>query len=233
MSSTVVRLSRSLIGLHQRGQRLASSSSSSSGVDGTSSSSSPPSSVSEGPPDHYVWSLEGVGAPRIAPDVFVAPGTSILGRVTIGAKSSIWYNCVLRGDVQQISIGEETNIQDGSVIHVARNNAKGVELPTVIGNQVTVGHMVLLHACTLEDLSFVGMKSTVMDGAVVKSGAMVAAGSLVTPGKVIPSGQLWGGQPARFMRDMTEKEKLFLPVSATKYAELGLMHRKHLREHKG
>jgi len=175
------------------------------------------------------WSLDGIGCPRVGENVFLAPSSSVVGDVTVGSKSSVWYNCVLRGDVNEIRIGEESNIQDGTVIHVARNNSKGLALPTLIGNQVTVGHMAILHACTLEDLSFVGMGTTVMDGALVKKGAMIAAGSLVTPGKVVPTGQLWGGRPAKYMRDLTQKETDFLPVSAAKYAELAKVHIKQLR----
>mmetsp|Transcript_6803 Transcript_6803/g.14241 ORF Transcript_6803/g.14241 Transcript_6803/m.14241 type:complete len:209 (+) Transcript_6803:315-941(+) len=175
------------------------------------------------------FSYENGAVPRVGPNVFLAPTSAVVGNVTIGKNSSIWYNCVLRGDVNEIRIGEETNIQDGTVIHVAKNNAKGVALPTVIGDRVTVGHMALLHACTLEDLSFVGMAATVMDGAVVKKGAMIAAGSLVTPGKEVPSGQLWGGRPAKYMRDLTQNEKDFLPVSAAKYAQLARTHILHTK----
>lgn len=93
------------------------------------------------------WMLEGIGKPEFDPaTVFIAPSASVVGNVTIGSRSSVWYNCVLRGDVNQISIGEESNIQDGTVVHVARNNAQKASLPTKIGNQVTVGHMALLHA---------------------------------------------------------------------------------------
>ena len=120
-----------------------------------------------------IWALRGL-SPTLGSNVFVAPSSSVIGKVIIGSNSSIWYNCVLRGDVNEIRIGEETNIQDGSVIHVARNNSKGVALPTVIGNKVTVGHMALLHACTLEDLSFVGMAAVVMDGAVLKTGKVIS-----------------------------------------------------------
>src|SRR5690606_27614238 len=123
------------------------------------------------------------------------------GDVTVGAETGIWFGCVLRGDVDRIRIGARTNIQDGTVVHVSHRDG-----PTVIGDEVTVGHLALLHACTLEDRSFVGMKACVMDGAVVESGAMVAAGALVTPGKRVPSGQLWAGSPARPMRDLTEAE---------------------------
>ena len=174
------------------------------------------------------WALEGVGRPSLGAGVFIAPSASVVGDVKIGDGSNVWYNCVLRGDVNQISVGERTNIQDGTVIHVAKNNAQGRSLNTTIGNDVTVGHAALLHACTLEDLSFVGMNAVVMDGAKVSTGAMLAAGSLLTPGKVVPSGELWGGRPAKYMRDLTKKEREFLPVSAEKYAELARVHMENL-----
>src|ERR1700722_17636607 len=118
--------------------------------------------------------------PTIDPDAFIAEGAVVIGDVHIGSKSNIWFGCVVRGDVNYIRIGERTNIQDGSVIHVTRKTG-----PTVIGSGITIGHNVLLHACTLEDDCFIGMHATIMDGAVVESGAWVAAGALVTPNKRI------------------------------------------------
>jgi gamma-carbonic anhydrase len=153
--------------------------------------------------------------PRIGSNVFIAPNVPVIGDVEIGDESSVWFNCVLRGDVNDIKIGKRTNIQDGTVIHVS-NSLQG----TYIGDDVTVGHMALLHACTIGDGAFVGMMACVMDGATVESGAMVAAGALVTPGKTVPAGQLWGGSPARFMREMTDKEKEYLPWSAQHYVRL-------------
>ncbi len=139
--------------------------------------------------------------PRIADDVFVAHGAVIVGDVEIGRQSSIWFNCVLRGDLNVIRVGARTNIQDGTVVHIDSR-----EFSTTIGDDVTIGHMALVHACTLEDRCFVGMGAMVMDGAVVETGAMVAAGALVTPGKRVPSGELWGGRPARRMRALTDED---------------------------
>jgi carbonic anhydrase/acetyltransferase-like protein (isoleucine patch superfamily) len=153
--------------------------------------------------------------PKIGPRVWLAAGAQVIGDVEIGEDAGIWYNCVIRGDVNNIKIGARTNIQDGTVIHVS-STLQG----TYIGADVTVGHMALLHACTVEDAAFIGMKACVMDGAYVESGAMVAAGALVTPGKRVPAGQLWGGSPARFMRDLTEEEKAYIPYSAKHYVEL-------------
>src|SRR5579862_8374386 len=121
--------------------------------------------------------------PTIAPDAFIAPNAVVVGDVHIGRESSVWFGCAMRGDVHLIRIGDRTNIQDGTVIHVTR-----VTGPTHIGSGVTVGHCALLHACRLEDYSFVGMRATVMDDAVVESGAWVAAGALVPPRKRIPKG---------------------------------------------
>ena len=152
---------------------------------------------------------------KIHPSVFVAENAVIIGDVEIGEESSVWYNCVLRGDVNDIKIGARTNIQDGTVIHVS-STTQG----TYIGNDVTVGHMALLHACTIGDRAFIGMKACVMDDAVIEDEAMVAAGALVTPGKRVPKHQLWGGSPARFMRDLTEEEICFLQFSADRYVKV-------------
>ena len=153
--------------------------------------------------------------PTIDLSTFVAETAVIIGDVTLGAESSIWYGCVLRGDVNNIIIGARTNIQDGTVIHVS-STTQG----TYIGDDVTVGHMALLHACTIGNRAFIGMKACVMDDAVVEDEAMVAAGALVTPGKRVPKHQLWGGSPARFMRDLTSEEIEFLQFSADRYVKL-------------
>jgi carbonic anhydrase/acetyltransferase-like protein (isoleucine patch superfamily) len=153
--------------------------------------------------------------PKLAADVWIAPTASVIGDVEIGPGSGIWFGCVLRGDVHDIRIGARTNIQDGTVIHV---NHAGPG--THIGDDVTVGHMALIHACTLETGSFVGMKACVMDEAVVEQGAMVAAGALVTPGKRVPAGQLWAGSPAVYRRDVTDKELAGFASTAERYAGL-------------
>jgi carbonic anhydrase/acetyltransferase-like protein (isoleucine patch superfamily) len=153
--------------------------------------------------------------PKIHKDAFVAENAAIIGDVEIGADSGIWYGCTLRGDVNDIKIGARTNIQDGTVIHVS-SSTQG----TYVGDDVTVGHMALLHACTIGDLAFIGMKACVMDDAIVEPRAMVAAGALVTSGKTVPSGQLWAGSPAKYMRDLTEKELEFLQFSADRYVDL-------------
>lgn len=173
--------------------------------------------------------------PRIHPTAFIAPGAVIVGDVEIGPESSVWFGCVLRGDVNHIRIGSRTNIQDGTIIHVASGaqparlgqKAPAAGFPTLIGDRVTVGHMALLHACVIESDAFIGMKSGVLDGAVVQSGGMLAAGALLTPGKVLTGGTLWAGSPAKFWRELTEADKDQFELRATQYAELGAAYLKN------
>ena len=157
--------------------------------------------------------------PKIAVDAFIAPNAVIIGDVEIGSKSSVWYGVIIRGDVHQVRIGNSTNIQDGTVIHVSR-----YEGPTIIGNGVTIGHQALLHACTLEDYSFVGMAAQVIDQARVEHRAMVAAGSLVSPRKIVKSGQLWAGVPAKLLRDLKQEEIDYIKTSELNYVKLAEEH---------
>ncbi|SDE19406.1 gamma carbonic anhydrase family protein [Rhodospira trueperi] len=153
--------------------------------------------------------------PTIAPDAFVAPGATVIGDTEIGPGTGIWFGCVVRGDVHEIRIGANTNVQDGTVIHVSKGT-----FGTYIGDSVTIGHQALIHACTLEDRCFVGMNATVMDGCVVETGAMVAAGALVTPGKRVKAGELWAGSPAKLKRDLTEDDTKTWQEQADRYAAL-------------
>lgn len=153
--------------------------------------------------------------PILGASVFVAPSADIIGDVTIGDETNIWFNTVIRGDVNYIRIGSRTNIQDGTIVHVTVK-----KFPTFIGSNVTIGHMAVIHGCTLEDDSFVGMRACIMDGAVVESGGMVAAGALLTPGKRVKSGELWAGAPARLMRPLTQEEKDYITFSAQHYCDL-------------
>ena len=174
-------------------------------------------------------------APRIHPSVFLAETAVVIGDVEIGEGSSVWYGAVIRGDVNRIVIGRDSNVQDGTVIHCNHDRQAGYEradyretgggVPTLIGDGVTIGHMALLHACSLQDGSFVGMRATVMDRAVVESGAMVAAGALLTPGKRVPSGELWAGAPAAFKRRLSEQELADFPYQAAHYRHLAESHR--------
>ncbi|CAF1929978.1 unnamed protein product [Brassica oleracea var. botrytis] len=164
-------------------------------------------------------------SPLVDKDVFVAPSASVIGDVQIGKGSSIWYGCVLRGDVNNISVGSGTNIQDNSLVHVAKTNLGGKVLPTTIGDNVTVaGHSAVIHGCTVEDDAFVGMGATLLDGVVVETHAMVAAGSIVKENTRIPSGEVWGGNPAKFMRKLTDEEIAYISKSAENYINLAHIH---------
>lgn len=162
--------------------------------------------------------------PRLAEDVWIAPGAVIIGDVEIGARSSVWYGCVLRGDVAPIRIGEGANIQDGTVIHVSRDRTEG----TTIGSGVTIGHQALIHACTIGDDCLVGMKACVMDDVVVAAGAWIAAGALVTPRKRVETGQLWGGSPARLLRELRPEDLEMIRLSAALYRQNAIDHRSSL-----
>ncbi len=164
--------------------------------------------------------------PRIAADAFIASTAVVIGAVEIGPESSIWFGCVLRGDSNTISVGARTNIQDGTVIHVNHEREGAAGTRTVIGSDVTVGHMALLHACTIEDGAFIGMKACIMDGVVVESGGMVAAGALVTPGKRVRKGELWAGSPAKLMRPLSDKEMAYFAYSARHYCEVAASYRR-------
>lgn len=153
--------------------------------------------------------------PTIHEDAWIAPGAVVVGDVHIGAHSNIWFGCVVRGDVNTIRIGERTNIQDGTVVHVTRKTG-----PTYIGSGVTIGHKALLHACTVEHDCFIGMGAILMDDSVVESGAYLAGGAQLTPGKRVPSGQMWAGSPAKHFRDVREDEAEFIGISAQNYVNL-------------
>jgi gamma-carbonic anhydrase len=159
-------------------------------------------------------------APKIATGVFVADTAVLIGDVEIAEGASIWFGCVLRGDGNSIRIGPRTNIQDGTIIHVNHERDGAAGTKTTIGADITVGHMALLHACTLEDGCFIGMKACIMDGAVVESGGMVAAGALLTPGKRVRRGELWAGSPAKLMRQLSDKEMAYFAYSSVHYCEL-------------
>ena len=152
--------------------------------------------------------------PKIADDVFIAPGACVIGDVEIGAGSSVWFNSVIRGDDKPIRIGERVNIQDGTVIHV-HSKFQG----TFIGSDITIGHMALLHACNIQDKAFVGMGSIVLDRCTIETGGMLAGGAMLTPGKTVKSGELWAGRPAKFMRALSDEEISGFDWSFQSYAE--------------
>lgn len=160
--------------------------------------------------------------PTIHASVFIAETAVIIGDVTIGADSNIWYGCVLRGDVSPIEIGESTNIQDGTVIHTASgsNPMSSRGIPVIVGDRVTVGHLALLHACTVENDSLVGMKACAMDGSCVSSNSILAAGSILTPGKSTDSGQVWSGIPATKKRELNGSEIQLIAWTWKHYTQL-------------
>jgi carbonic anhydrase/acetyltransferase-like protein (isoleucine patch superfamily) len=174
--------------------------------------------VSGGP----IYAFDGK-LPQLAPDAFVAPTAAVIGDVTLGAQSSVWFHCVLRGDTSFIRVGARTNIQDGTIVHLNENE------PTQIGDDVSIGHAAIIHACTLMNHSFVGMGATVLDRAVIEEGGMLGAGGLLPPGKRIPANELWVGNPARKVRVMTAEERARLDLVAVHYSELAVRFRAGLR----
>jgi carbonic anhydrase/acetyltransferase-like protein (isoleucine patch superfamily) len=150
--------------------------------------------------------------PDLHPTVFLASGVKIVGDVKIGEGSSVWYNTVIRGDVHYVKIGEMTNIQDCSMLHVSNGR-----YPLNIGSKVTIGHSVKLHGCTLQDLCFIGIGAIVLDGAVIETNSMVAAGAVVKPNFIVPAGKLVAGVPARIVRDLTVEETNDFEKSALRY----------------
>ena len=165
--------------------------------------------------------------PRIHPRAFVAPGARIIGDVEIGQRASIWYNCVLRGDLAPIVVGARSNVQDGTVIHVEGpgEGRDGEALPTTIGEDALIGHAALLHGCLIEDRAFVGMGAVVMDRARVASTGMLGAGALLPPGKIVPAGEIWSGRPARPMRLLRPEEIAGMGDQCAHYLEMAEHHR--------
>ena len=161
-----------------------------------------------------LYALDGV-APRVDPTAFIAPTAAVIGDVVIGPETGIWFARVVRGDNNYIRIGARTNIQDGTIVHV--DTAKYC---TIIGDDVTVGHAAVIHACTLHDRAFVGIGATVLDGAVIEEGGMLGAGGLLTPGKVIGRYELWTGAPAKLKRVMDEEERRKFDRNAVEYRAL-------------
>lgn len=162
--------------------------------------------------------------PAIHETAWIAPSADVIGDVEIGAHSSVWFGCVVRGDVNTIRIGARTNIQDLSMCHVTRRKA-----PLVIGDEVTVGHRVVLHGCTIGNRVLVGMGAVIMDHAEIGDDCIIGAGALVTEGKKIPSKSLVIGSPARVVRELTAEELAFLPKSAENYVGDSTEYKMHVR----
>jgi carbonic anhydrase/acetyltransferase-like protein (isoleucine patch superfamily) len=159
-------------------------------------------------------------APRLHSSVFVAEGAHVIGNVEIGEESSVWYNTVLRGDVNTITVGARTNIQDLTMVHVDRGTH-----PTRIGNDVTIGHHVVIHGCTIGNRVLVGIGAIVLNGVVIEDDAFIAAGSLLTPGTRVPSGSMVMGSPGKVRRQLTDAEREGLLTSAAGYVLNAKLHR--------
>ncbi|WP_297440952.1 gamma carbonic anhydrase family protein [Sulfurimonas sp.] len=157
--------------------------------------------------------------PKIAQKTWIAPSADVIGDVTCGENCSIWFGCVVRGDVHYISIGDRTNIQDLSMVHVThyKKADKSDGNPTIIGSDVTIGHRVMLHGCTIEDACLIGMSATILDGAVIGKESIVGASSLVTKNKVFPPRSLIMGSPAKLVRSLSDDEVAELYASAQRY----------------
>ena len=154
--------------------------------------------------DHY---------PEIHPSAWIAPSADLIGNVEIAEESSVWFGCVLRADINKIQIGKRSNIQDLSMIHT------DFDTSTIIGDDVTIGHKVMLHGCTIEDGCLIGMSATILDNAVIGKGSIVGANSLVTAGKVFPPNSLIMGSPAKVVKQLSEEESYKLILHAGKYVK--------------
>lgn len=150
--------------------------------------------------------------PKLGIDVYIADNASVIGNVSVGDYSSIWFNTVVRGDVHYIEIGSRTNIQDNSVLHVRKDIN-----PLIIGNSVTIGHSVVAHGCTIKNRILIGIGSIILDGAVIEDNSIVGAGSLVTPGFVVPEGKLVFGSPCKVIRNLTDNEVESIDSLSTNY----------------
>jgi carbonic anhydrase/acetyltransferase-like protein (isoleucine patch superfamily) len=159
--------------------------------------------------------------PTVAHTAYIDPAAVVIGDVEIGADSSVWPGAVIRGDVQRIRVGARTNVQDGSILHVTHDGPYTPGgFPCLIGDDVTIGHAAVIHACTIEDACLIGMHATVLDGAMVRKHGFVGAGAVIAPGKMVGSGELWVGNPARMLRRLSEAEIERLYYSAGQYVKL-------------
>lgn len=171
--------------------------------------------------------------PQIHDSAFIAPGARIIGDVTVGPQASIWYNCVLRGDIHRIEVGARSNVQDGTVIHVEgprpESSTPTEGCPTIIGEGCVIGHMAIVHGATVEDGGFVGMGAVAMDYSRISSGAMLGAGALLSPGKTIPAGEIWVGRPAKFLRSQDASQIAKIRFQTERYCRLAERHLDELR----
>jgi carbonic anhydrase/acetyltransferase-like protein (isoleucine patch superfamily) len=165
--------------------------------------------------------ITGIGGrePQVDPEAFVAPTASVIGSVTLGAGASVWYGAVLRGDVEAISVGASSNVQDNCTLHADPG------FPVTVGERVSIGHNAVVHGATVEDDCLIGMGATVLNGAVIGAGSLVAAQALVPQGMVVPPGSLVAGVPAKVRRELSEEERQGVTLNGTMYAELAKAHR--------
>lgn len=165
--------------------------------------------------------ITGIGGkePRVDQEAFVAPTAAVIGDVTVGAGASVWYGAVLRGDVERISVGSSSNVQDNCTLHADPG------FPVSVGERVSIGHNAVVHGATVEDDCLIGMGATVLNGAVIGAGSLVAAQALVPQGMVVPPGSLVAGVPAKVRRELSEEEREGITLNGTMYAELGKAHR--------
>lgn len=162
--------------------------------------------------------------PKVAHDVWVAPNATIVGDVEICNDASVFYNVVIRGDLNPVRIGNRTNVQDRTVIHTASSTTPGLAPGTSIGNDVTIGHGVTLYSCTIENNALIGMGAIVLDGALIESNTIIAAGTVVPPGRRIPANQLWAGNPAKYIRDISDDEAADITKQAKEYVAVAASH---------
>jgi carbonic anhydrase/acetyltransferase-like protein (isoleucine patch superfamily) len=168
-----------------------------------------------------IYSFDG-HTPRIAPDAYVADSATVLGRVTLGARASVWFGASVRGDNDDITIGAGSNVQDGAVLHIDPG------YPMRIGERVSIGHQAMLHGCTIGDGALIGIQAIVLNGAVIGPDCLVGAGALVTEGKQFPARSLILGSPAKVVRELTDKDLLMLKGAADSYIQRGARYRDSL-----
>ncbi|WOE75255.1 gamma carbonic anhydrase family protein [Alterisphingorhabdus coralli] len=184
-------------------------------------------------PETTILSINGK-TPHIDESAFIAPGCRIIGDVTIGPDVSIWYNCVIRADVSSVVIGARSNVQDGSVIHCDGPTPMAPDgFPTIIGEDVLIGHMAMVHGCTIHDRGFIGLGAIIMNGCVVESDAMLGAGALLPEGKHMAQRELWVGRPAKRLRELPDAALVGMKMGVAHYVENGYAHKKAIAEAEG
>ena len=179
----------------------------------------PPPHIDLPYPDEHVDIPAIFSEPAIDPSAWIAPGAVVNGRVTIGARASIWYNCVLRGDSEFIEVGEETNVQDGSILHV------DVGYPCVLGKRVTLGHNAIVHGSVVKDGALIGIAATVLSRCVIGEGALIAAGAVVLEGTIVPPHTLWTGCPAKQIKELTPPQRERLAATFKHYVNNGAVYK--------